>query len=210
MSDIYIPRADSLPDKVCRYFVRLPNEELLSRQVAANYDVSVSNVGVNLKLAVEAGYLTVDGSVYSAGPNLNKFEAAIQSGAKAATSSGFHRWLERNGESSAEGRAQRRGNSDAGTPPPAQGDATPRRLSKAFRLDLSSIAIEKDVPLPAGKVPAMDWPALLGRLEVGDSFLLPSEARSAIGSAATKFKKATSRVLSIRVVPEGVRVWRTE
>lgn len=55
----------------------------------------------------------------------------------------------------------------------------------------------------------MDWPALLGRLEVGDSFLLPSEARSAIGSAATKYKKATSRVLSIRVVPDGVRVWRT-
>jgi hypothetical protein len=189
----YIPRTDSLPDQVCRYFVRLPDEEMLSREISANHNVAVSNVGSNLKLAVEAGYLTLDGSVYSAGPNLRQFAAQLEQG---------------NGV--AESRAPWPAKGGAGTPPPAKDGSSPRRASKAFTFDLSTIEIQKGVPLPAGRQPALDWPLFLGKLEVGDSYMLPAEARSALGSAVTKFKKATGRVLSVRVMADGCGVWRVE
>lgn len=185
MSATYIPRADSLADKVCRYFMRLPDEELLTREIAANFDVEVKNVANNLRLAVEASYLTVDGTVYSAGKNIAGFIQALSNG------------------------VQQAGDSVAGTPPPAPSERPRKSPSKAFRMDISVVAIDKGIPMPAGKTPSMDWTPLLDKLGVGDSFLLPLEARSAIGSAATKFKQSTGRVLSIRSVPDGVRVWRT-
>lgn len=84
MSTAYIPRADSLADKVCRYFMRLPDEELLTREIAANFEAEVKNVGNNLRLAVEAGYLTVDGTVYSAGRDIGRFIQAINKGEQQA------------------------------------------------------------------------------------------------------------------------------
>lgn len=209
MKTTYVPKPESLAHKVCSYFVRLPDEELLSREIAANFNVSPDNIAAQLSLAVEAAYLTRDGSVYSAGSDLKTFEAALLSGDKPAASSGFHRWLERKGETSAEGRPSRAPKADAGTPPPAPRETPRKSPGAAFRMDLSAITIDKGIPMPAGKTAVVDWPALLNRMDVGDSILLPAEARSAIGSAATKFKKSTGRVLSIRTVADGVRVWRT-
>lgn len=209
MNTTYIPRADSLAHKVCAYFTRLPDEELLSREIAANFQVPPENIAAQLGNAVDAGYLTRDGSVYSAGPNIKGFEAALLAGERPAASGGFHRWLERKGEKSAEGRAPKAPRKDTGTPPPAPGEMPRRRPSAAFRMDLSTVSIDKGIPIPAGKTATVDWPGLLSRMDVGDSILLPPEARSAIGSAATKFKRSTGRVLSIRTVADGVRVWRT-
>lgn len=54
----------------------------------------------------------------------------------------------------------------------------------------------------------MDWTPLLGKLEVGDSFLLPAAAKSAIGSAMKVHKDATGMQLTTRRVDGGIRVWR--
>jgi len=54
----------------------------------------------------------------------------------------------------------------------------------------------------------MDWAPLLGKLEVGDSFLLPAAAKSAIGTAMKAHKDSTGMELATRTVDGGIRVWR--
>lgn len=57
---------------------------------------------------------------------------------------------------------------------------------------------------------AIDWSPLLDALEVGDSFLLPAAAKSAISTAMKAYKDATGKVLASRKVEDGIRVWRLE
>lgn len=221
----YIPRLDSVPDKVCRYFIRLPDEELLTREVASKFGITVSNVSLQLAKAVAAGYLQVDGSVYSAGANLALFKQALESHQQPTgdetpddqssqetprASTGFHAWLDKKGQQSAEGRPTKGNKPAAGSPPPDVPKSPRRAPAKAFFMDLSEVVIVSNVPLPGHRTTRMDWMPILDRLAVGDSFELPAEARSSVSSAATKFKKATGRKLALRVVPNGIRVWRVE
>lgn len=93
--------------------------------------------------------------------------------------------------------------STATAPAPAK-----RTLAAPFRIDIGTVQIDKNVPLPGRRQP-MDWTPLLGKLEVGDSFLLPNAAKSAIGTAMKAFKDATGKELCSRKVEDGIRVWRT-
>lgn len=87
--------------------------------------------------------------------------------------------------------------------------SAPARRSPAapFRIDVGMVQIDKGVPVPGRKTP-MDWTPLLGRLEVGDSFLVPAAAKSSIGTAVKAHKDSTGMALTTRTVDGGIRVWR--
>lgn len=188
----YIPRTDSLADKVCRYFMRLPAEELLSREIAANYGTTPSNVGHQLTSAVEAGYLQVDGSVYCAGKKLHLLAKA-------------HEQLRESGAvvtgdaaKTVHGVAQ----------PPLR---KPRTVNKPFKFDLSSVKVEPGVPMPPNHRTGLDWTALLNRLAVGDSFALPADGRASVSKAITTYKRLMpGKEMSVRKVEDGLRVWRVK
>ena len=134
--------------------------------------------------------------VYSAG-------AAIPVSGGQPTGRGFHGWLERKGQASAEGRAPRQAAPLATTAPE-------KKRSAPFWIDASTVRIDKGVPIPGRGTKAIDWAPLLGQLAVGDSFLLPATAKSAIGTAMKAFKDSTGKTLASRKVDGGIRVWRIE
>lgn len=203
MSTAYTPREGSTAWKVINFLNSNPEEKLDADVISAKYDCTRANVHTLLGPAVQAGLIDRNEDLASG-------DLVYTAKMPHPAATGFKGWLERNHMQSAEGRAPRSSKDSAGTPPPVDVKSPRKSPSKAFRMDLSAIAIEKGVPLPAGKAPQLDWFPLCDRLMVGDSFQLPAEARSSISSYATKFKRDTNRVLSIRVVPEGVRVWRTK
>jgi hypothetical protein len=186
----YLPRVDSLADKVCRYFVRVPDDEMLSREVASKYGTTASNVGHQLAKAVEAGYLLVDGSVYSAGPNLGKFTKALET------------------------HEQPRGGVADLPLVPGTPDAQVRRRGPhkpAFHIDVGTITIDQDVPIQqGGGRTGVNWPSLFDRMEVGHSFALPAEGASSVSKAITEYQRATGRELAKRKTDQGFRVWRTK
>lgn len=49
------------------------------------------------------------------------------------------------------------------------------------------------------------------KMEIGDSFLLPADAkRITVQIAALRFKRKTGKVFSIRKTSQGYRCWRVE
>lgn len=97
-------------------------------------------------------------------------------------------------------------------PPGAAPTAAEKVRAKPFQIDLATVVIEKGVPLaPAKTKMPVEWPLLLNKMEVGDSFTLPVEGRNAINTAMTAYRKATGKTLVCRTVDSGgLRVWRTE
>lgn len=75
--DQYLPRADSLPHRVCIYFSRFPDEELSNKDIALKWQCDSKNVLVQLTQAVGAGLLARDGLVYTAGPNIGRMNEAV-------------------------------------------------------------------------------------------------------------------------------------
>jgi DNA-binding IclR family transcriptional regulator len=69
----YIPKAESLAARVVAYFARLDDEELSVADIAQKWNGDSKNVSVQLERAVSAGLLKKDGTVYSAGPNIGRF-----------------------------------------------------------------------------------------------------------------------------------------
>lgn len=66
------------------------------------------------------------------------------------------------------------------------------------------------VPLPDAKTGKTKWPALLDRMAVGQSCVLPKACKGGVGGAATEAKKA-GKVFAIRVVSaEEIGVWRVK
>ena len=90
-------------------------------------------------------------------------------------------------------------------PPPAS-----KARSAPFWVDVSTVKIDKGVPLVGARRATIDWPLLFDKLEIGDSFLLPEAARSAIGTAMKRYKDSTGKALAARKVDGGIRVWRVE
>jgi hypothetical protein len=73
-NDFYIPRPESLAARVVSYFARLDDEELSVADIAQKWQGESKNVSVQLAKAVEAGLLKKDGTVYSAGPNISRYD----------------------------------------------------------------------------------------------------------------------------------------
>ena len=199
----YVPREGSVAWKVVQFLQANRDEKLDADLISAKCECDRRNVHTLLGQSVQAGLLVrvEDPSsgelMYSAGTG-----AALPP--EAPTTSPFHAWLERKGQGSAEGRAHRRS-----SPPNAAAPAAKRTPSAPFRIDFSTVQIDKGLPVP-GRRQSLDWTPLLGRLEVGDSFLLPAAGKSAVGTAMKAFKDSTGKVLTARAVEGGIRVWRVE
>jgi len=195
----YTPREGSVACKTIQFLQANTEEQLDADIIAAKFDCDRRNVHTLLGPAVQAGLLVraEDPSsgelVYGAGPG-------TAPAPERPPASGFHGWLERKGQPSAEGRPKHRG-----SPPPPPAPAT--RRSTPFWIDPATVQIDKGVAMP-GRGKSIDWTPLLDRLEVGDSFLLPQGAKSAIGTAMKAFKDASGRSLASRKVEGGIRVWR--
>lgn len=74
----YLPHANTLAANVCQYFRRLPDEQLSSKDIAIKWDCETGNVRHQLKLAVAAGLLSLDGSVYGAGEQIERVSVSAQ------------------------------------------------------------------------------------------------------------------------------------
>ena len=207
MSNAYTPREGSVAWKVVEFLTMNPEESLDADIISAKFDADRRNVHTLLGPSVQAGLLQRSEDlesgelVYARG----KAEAPASQAVPAQKATGFHGWLERKGETSAEGRAARRATAPVApeTPPPT------KKRNGPFWIDPKTVRIDKGVQM-AGRSAAIDWSPLLDALEVGDSFLLPSAAKSAISTAMKAYKDATKKVLISRKVEDGIRVWRAE
>ncbi len=204
----YTPIAGSAPFKVIEFLRANTGAQLDADQVAAKCDCDRRSVHTLMAKAVASGMLVREEDLES-GELVYRLGTGRPVEPKAPTPSGFHGWLERKGEASAEGRAPRRTASAA--PAPAASEAPSVKRSSPFWIDTSAVQIDKGVPMPGrGSARAIDWGPLLAQMAVGDSFVLPAGAKSAIGTAMKAFKDATGKVLSARKVADGIRVWRVE
>ena len=201
----YTPREGSVAWKVIQFLQANRDEQLDADLISAKCDCVRANVHALLGPAVQAGLL-VRGEDLASGELVYSVGTGAALPSEKPTTSPFHAWLERKGQDSAEGRPQRRSPPPPTIPAPAPAKRAP---SAPFRIDVSTVQIDKGVPMP-GRRPPVDLAPLLGRLEVGDSFLLPGAAKSAIGTAMKAFKDATGKVLASRKVGGGIRVWRVE
>lgn len=201
----YTPIGGSAPYKVIQYLQANPGEQLDADKISAKCDCDRRSVHTLMGKAVAAGLL-VRAEDLDSGELVYRLGKATAAESNAPAQGGFHGWLERKGEASAEGRAPRRAAGPASAPAPA---APAIKRSAPFWIDANAVQIDKDVPMPGrGSARAIEWGPLLGRMAVGDSFLLPAGAKSAIGTAMKAFKDATGKVLSARKVDGGIRVWR--
>lgn len=81
----YIPRDESLAGRVCAYFCRLPDEELSAADIGVKWHCDPKNVSTQLKTCIDAGLLKRDGSVYSAGPNIERVDLSVAGDTPATT-----------------------------------------------------------------------------------------------------------------------------
>lgn len=198
----YIPRRGSLPERVLSFFLNNPTEQLTAGDIAQKFSVRQGNVHYQLMQALQRGLLRRHHNedlelAYSIGPNarlceLNKAPAEAEEPCQAEPDSEV----------------------DESTPISpfatlgSQRQAKAQGRNKRFALDLSRIQIEKGVPIPVLRGQPTAWPRVLQRLQPGDSFALPAQARSSIQKAATRWKQATGVQIVIRKTDEGIRVWR--
>jgi hypothetical protein len=80
------------------------------------------------------------------------------------------------------------------------------RPAPAVPAPLSMPVIEKGIPLPAITHPSR-WP--FSRMEIGDSFFIPSSSCKSLSSSAHEAAKRLNRKFTRRKVAGGIRVWRT-
>lgn len=74
MSDLYTPRPNTLPARVVAYFARFPDEELSHQDIALKWHADAKNVPQQLAQAVACQLLKRDGLVFSAGPDIARFD----------------------------------------------------------------------------------------------------------------------------------------
>lgn len=79
-------------------------------------------------------------------------------------------------------------------------------MARKTALDVSTITIEKSVPMPELKRPGTPWLALISKMEVGDSFVVPNEK---IANGLYQYFKKANMKATIREIEAGFcRVWR--
>lgn len=186
----YSPSPNSVAWRVCAYFVKHPEEELSGADVALKFDCSRDSVTMLLRPSFEAGLLTRQGGVYSAGPALPAWKAHNDS--RAAKN-----------QAEAEKLAAQRATKNA-----------PPHLPE---LDVDSLPpVEVGVPLPDSKQSMRrgrtKYDALFESLgAVGHSRLIPAHYVDAIKKAAAIRKKYHGEAyLLMRVDPQMARIWRVE
>ena len=81
-------------------------------------------------------------------------------------------------------------------------------MAKQTQFNLATVVIEKNVPVPQQTRQESSWAKLIGRLEVGDSFVVPND--KVANGLYNYFKKLDMRC-SVREIENGFyRVWRVK
>ena len=68
----YAPQENSLPDRVCQFFKRVPDEELSTCDIAAKFNARYQSIQTKLLRAVQSGLLKKEGPIYRAGENIRE------------------------------------------------------------------------------------------------------------------------------------------
>lgn len=185
----YTPREGSVPWKVIEFLTTNPDEELSSNEISAKFDVPAKNIHTQLALAIQHGALKRvemdDELVYRLGTGSPVIKP------KKATNPSLH------------------GQASTWMTPPAKARRTVRSLPP---LDINTIEIRYDVPIPAGKgAPALDFKPLFSRMREGGSCEIPVAFKYLLAKACTEFKKAGSGEMSVRhLSDEKLGLWRVK
>lgn len=181
MSTTYTPRAGSVAFRVIEFLLANPDEQLGSADVAIKFDCARNNVHTLLSDAVTAGFLARK-------EDLEDGELVYVAG---------------------NGRALQPTQRVPSVPAHRPFGARPTPRAR-YWVDTSTLAIEKNVPLPSARN-LIDWHGLLSRMEVGDSVALPKEARATLTKAISeRHKRADGGKFALRGVGDGCRIWRTD
>lgn len=174
------PRKDSIAWKVVDFLEGNPAEELTRHDIAEKFDIDPVQVDDALRSVVSSGHIVRE---------LNSESVSV--------------W--------------RLNFSRKGIPKPfAISLAEAKKVRRAARkipvaIDFAALVIEKEVPLvDNSRKGTSEWEKLLGRMEAGDSVLLPIEARDAAAHAYAAYKrKYPVTRFSVRKVDQGsCRIWR--
>ena len=186
-ANTYEPKRGTLPYKVIEFLTSNPEEALTKEDIGIKFDVPPNQVHSKLGLAVELGAIVLM-------EDLGSGELAYRLGKGLPSiipSPGRHPTL------------KPQAHAPFGT--------LPSQRAKPFRMDLASIQIDDDVPLPPrGNARLLEWSTLFARMQVGQSFLVPLAARSPVNSAITRQHKAGSERYELRKLADGLRIWRTK
>lgn len=83
------------------------------------------------------------------------------------------------------------------------------KRSPPHRFDVSTIKIEKGIPLADRPVRRAVWAEIFGKMVAGDSFVIPLEARQALAHAQQDFRRQHGISFATRKISDTeCRVWR--
>lgn len=201
----YIPRPDSVPDRVCRFFASNPDEQLDTNDIATKFDSRRNNVHTQLSDCVAVGLLTRErddelGYIYTAGPRLATSHYATLAAAAATDTSGL-----------LGGRLPE----TAAALAAAMAKAKPAaRRAPHEHQDPATLQIRTDLPPPAsrrGGLGAPDYKPTLLAMPVGACFDIAARSRFIIAKQTTELHNRsgnTQRWRTITLTPDTLRVWR--
>lgn len=194
----YCPRYGSHAALIIQYFQKNLSAKLTCAEVAKQINIDPKSVHGATAQAIEAGFLARLNGFYVAGddidlaPDYNSVAQANATIAQAASAPlAAHNAF---GSSVAlAATQQQKARSTAAMPCP------------------QTAVLEDGVPIPsANSRIAHDWPALLNRMQVSQSCLLPKPAYSTLSKATTLTHKQTSQKFVIKKISETeIRIWRT-
>lgn len=199
----YKPREGSLASRLINYFLKHPDEELSTADIAVKYDCLASNVKATVASAVHAGALKMEGKIYSAGPAITECvdlepDAPEGDAAKAAGVLGAHNVFS----------AHRPPADPTKKEPVSGGAASPRH-----NLDLSKLKVEENIPyMPHTGLPGESkWAPVFDLLQKpGQSVALPRTMKSALAAAALKRNRLKQGTFKVALVSQTeARIWRT-
>lgn len=81
-------------------------------------------------------------------------------------------------------------------------------MAKQTAFNISSLVIDKNVPIPEHRKPESSWLGVIGKLEVGDSFVVPNDK---VANQLYNYFKRLDMRCAVREIESGFyRVWRVK
>ena len=186
----YKPNAGSMPAKLIHFLNINGDEELTIDDIATKFSVRALSVHSCLATAVEAGALArkknEDGEYIYVHPSRAPAHAARPGWPHAATGH----------------------TPTASSPFGNLGKPKSKPSASGLPVDLAALELDDDIPLKAVK-PQLDWPGLFGRMQPGQSCLLPRSVGHTCAKAMTAYKASGLGELQRKTVDDDTfRLWR--
>lgn len=186
MTSTYIPRADSLAQRVVNHLQRHPDLlGLTLSDMADLFDVTRGNIHTQLAACIENKLLKREQNddaeyVYQRG---KEFPYLGWPAGQVATT--------------------------AAADKPSKAPTSRRQPQPPLVIDPATVPVEDGVPLPGGRDNRMDYTALFNRMGVNQSASLPLRARGTLQKQITDAHKAGAARFTVRAMDsETLRVWR--